>query len=66
MPLTSQQRSEIEAQLSNVRMQLHALEIPSERDLVAWKALYVAKRRLERMLAEDRWLDEGDETSERI
>jgi hypothetical protein len=45
--LTPQQRSEITAQLNDVRVRLHALEI--------------AKRRLERMLAEDRWLDEGEE-----
>lgn len=60
MTLTPQQHHEISNQLNDVRARLHALEIPSERDLVAWKALFAVKRRLERMLAEDRWLDEGE------
>lgn len=61
MPLTPQQRSDITTQLNEIRARLHALEIPSEPNLAAWKALYIEKRRFERMLAEDRWLDEGDD-----
>lgn len=61
MPLTPEQRKEITSQLKEVRVKLHALEIPSEVDMQTWKRLYQEKRRLERMLAEDRSLDtEGD------
>lgn len=58
MSLTRQQRTEINAQLDQVRAQLYALEIPTDLDMDKWKALFAVKRRLERMLAEDRWIDE--------
>lgn len=64
MSLSPQQRNTITSQLNDIRAQLHALEIPSEGDLANWKALFVEKRRLERMLAENRWLDESDDSGE--
>ncbi len=66
VPLTPHQRTEINSQLDQVRARLYALEIPTDLDMNNWKSLFAERRRLERMLAEDRWIDEDTPPSSAI
>jgi len=58
--LSAEQRRQLAARLDAVRIQLHALEVPSELDVDRWKEMYQEKRRLERALVDDTWPEATD------